>query len=78
MLNFKADFIRKLSKNVLLLLASRPAQTPPPSFCPQKNQQCTTIPPAGCTNTNTNTNNLFPPIPSDTIKFIYDKYDNKY
>ncbi len=28
--------------------------------------------------TNTNTNNLFPPIPSDTIMFIYDNYDNKY
>ena len=28
--------------------------------------------------TNTNTNNLFPPIPSDTVMFIYDKYDNKY
>jgi hypothetical protein len=30
------------------------------------------------TNTNTNTNNLFPPIPCDTIMFIYDNYDNKY
>jgi hypothetical protein len=29
-------------------------------------------------NTNTNTNNLFPPIPSDTIMFIYDNFDNKY
>ncbi len=29
-------------------------------------------------NTNTNTNNLFPPIPSDTVMFIYDNYDNKY
>ena len=27
---------------------------------------------------NTNTNNLFPPIPSNTVMFIYDKYDNKY
>ncbi len=27
---------------------------------------------------NTNTNNLFPPFPSDTIMFIYDNYDNKY
>ncbi len=25
-----------------------------------------------------NTNNLFPPIPCDTIMFIYDNYDNKY
>ena len=32
----------------------------------------------GHTNTNTNTNNLFPPISSDTIMFIYDNYDNKY
>ena len=30
------------------------------------------------TDTNTNTNNLFPPIPSDTIMFIYGNYDNKY
>ncbi len=30
------------------------------------------------TNTNANTNNLFPPFPSDTIMFIYDNYDNKY
>jgi hypothetical protein len=27
---------------------------------------------------NTNTNNLFPPIPCNTIMFIYDNYDNKY
>ncbi len=25
-----------------------------------------------------NTNNLFPPISSDTVMFIYDNYDNKY
>jgi hypothetical protein len=28
--------------------------------------------------TNTNTNNLFPPIPNGTILFIYDNYDKKY